>query len=241
MSSKYRVIVTCEHAGNMVPVAFKYLFQQADVELMSHRGWDPGALPIAKKLSSELHAPLFFQVVTRLLIEANRSEDNPELFSEYSNGLKRSVKTYILEKYYHSYRDQVINWIKDEIKNYDIVHLSIHSFTPVLKGNKRTTDLGILIDERKQNELNLASRWQTSWSEQLPQYKVDINKPYGGADDGFTTYLRKLFPKNYAGIEFEFNQKFMPMTNDHPILSVVINSLINTFNKDINQPVPLSA
>ncbi|MEO8932838.1 MAG: N-formylglutamate amidohydrolase, partial [Xanthomarina sp.] len=35
-----------------------------------------------------------------------------------------------------------------------------------------------------------------------------FNYPYLGKADGFTSYLRKQFPKNYLGIEIEVNQKF---------------------------------
>jgi hypothetical protein len=37
---------------------------------------------------------------------------------------------------------------------------------------------------------------------------VRFNYPYLGKADGFTTFMRKQFPKNYIGIEIEVNQKF---------------------------------
>ena len=36
-----------------------------------------------------------------------------------------------------------------------------------------------------------------------PEINVRFNYPYRGAADGFTTYLRKCFPKNYVGFELE--------------------------------------
>ena len=40
-----------------------------------------------------------------------------------------------------------------------------------------------------------------------PELSVRFNYPYLGKADGFPTYLRKLFPDNYSGIELEVNQK----------------------------------
>ena len=45
--------------------------------------------------------------------------------------------------------------------------------------------------------------------DQNPELKIRFNYPYLGKADGFTTYLRKIFPENYIGIELEVNQKFV--------------------------------
>lgn len=210
----------------MVPVAFKYLFSNADVVLMSHRGWDPGALSVAKILAHRLETPFYHYMMTRLLVEVNRSEHHPELFSEYSATLKKSVKKYLIDKYYHPYRHEVTEHIRQEIKHHDVVHIGVHSFTPVLYGNKRSTDIGLLIDESKVNELAFITSWKEQLETLLPNLQIDVNKPYNGADDGFTTYLRKRYEnQGYIGIELEINQKYMPLKEESPIVEALISTL----------------
>ncbi len=77
-------IVTCEHAGNQVPECYSHIFTELTDVLESHRGWDPGALEIARFLATEFNAPLFICEMTRLLIEPNRSLHSHQLYSEYS-------------------------------------------------------------------------------------------------------------------------------------------------------------
>ncbi|MDA0195114.1 MAG: N-formylglutamate amidohydrolase [Bacteroidetes bacterium] len=86
------LVITCEHAGNKIHKDFKYLFKGQKKVLISHRGWDPGALELAKFLSKKSDSVLFQTSISRLLVEANRSDFHPQLFSEYSNPLDPKVK-----------------------------------------------------------------------------------------------------------------------------------------------------
>lgn len=66
------VIVTCEHGGNHIPVRYAALFAAAGDVLKTHRGWDPGALPLARRFAKTLGTPLFFSTTSRLLVDLNR-------------------------------------------------------------------------------------------------------------------------------------------------------------------------
>lgn len=41
-----------------------------------------------------------------------------------------------------------------------IIHIGVHSFTPILNNQKRNTDIGILYDPSRKKERELALRWQ---------------------------------------------------------------------------------
>lgn len=207
---KRKIIITCEHGGNYIPREYKYLFAAHEKELSSHRGWDIGALEVAKYLSRHIPAPLSYQRVSRLLVETNRSTDNEELFSKYAQELDKPIKKYILNKFYYPYRNAVEkNLAKCIDEGYEVLHLSVHSFTPVLNGVERQIDIGLLCDESRWPELEFCQMWQTQIQQLLPEKLTMINVPYNGADDGFTTYLRGKFPvEKYLGIEIEINQKY---------------------------------
>jgi predicted N-formylglutamate amidohydrolase len=205
-----RLLITCEHAGNEVPENYKYIFKNADEVLKSHLGWDPGAAIIAASLGAGLEVPVFLHSTTRLLVEANRSLKKPQLFSQYSDQLEPSIKSFILDKYYHPYRNAVTTSIAKSIEShFEVAHFSIHSFTPIWDGEVRSTDIGILYDPDRKPEAKIALQLQEKLKRLAPLLTIDMNEPYKGTDDGFTTQLRTQFPiKSYSGIEIEINQRF---------------------------------
>jgi predicted N-formylglutamate amidohydrolase len=203
---KPTLLVSCEHAGNEVPERYSTLFSEAKAVLASHRGWDPGALEVARFLAAELPARLFSMPVTRLLIEMNRSLDNPQLFSEFSDGLAEEEKTKLIDQYYFPYRNSIEQAIGKTRGG--VIHLSIHSFTPVLNGAVRQVDVGLLFDPDRKPELQFCSALKRNLGRELTELTIAFNEPYKGTDDGLTTFLRKKFPGNkYLGIELEMNQK----------------------------------
>jgi predicted N-formylglutamate amidohydrolase len=206
---KRHLLLTCEHAGNEVPADYRHLFKGKEEILFSHKAMDFGALRLAKHLSSEIHLPLHYTRISRLLVEANRSLESDELFSDYSIGLSEKEKQAILSKFYHPHRKMVEEVIRQEVAvGKQVVHLAIHSFTPVLDGEVREADIGILFDPKRPSEKELAQNLQSKFSDMNQQRKVCFNLPYPGSDDGFPTYLRNKFSdKEYAGFEIEVNQK----------------------------------
>lgn len=200
-------IFTCEHAGNDIPDDLKDTFRQHEKILDSHLGWDPGAWNTATLLASGLNAPLFGTFTSRLVVEANRSMDNPQLFSEFTRLFSEEQKNNLLQSYYFPYRNKVEAAICNASK--PVLHLSMHSFTPVWKGDIRKVDVGLLFDPARKMETEFCQKLQLSLQTQFPELIVKLNEPYQGIDDGFTTYLRTKFQDaTYGGIEIEVNQKF---------------------------------
>jgi predicted N-formylglutamate amidohydrolase len=200
--------VTCEHAGYSVPDRFRNLFLGQEKILQSHRGWDPGALILAKAVSDGLNAPFYFYPITRLLIEPNRSEKNPSLLSEFSRSLPEDDLRHLLECYYRPYRDGVYRHInKFTLQKKSVLHISVHTFTPNFKGKERKFDIGLLYDPSRATEKEFSRQFKTSLKRIDPECKVRMNKPYLGKSDGLTTWLRKEFDDDlYTGIELEVNQ-----------------------------------
>jgi predicted N-formylglutamate amidohydrolase len=202
------LIITCEHAGNQVPARYNHIFADIKNVLDSHRGWDPGAVDIARFLATECNAPLFSCDTTRLLIETNRSLHSHQLYSEYSKKLYETDHDDILNQYYYPYRNAVEEVIAKVSK--PALHLSIHTFTPVLNGHIRKVDIGLLFDPKRKKEVDFCQALADDLEQHLPYLHIDFNEPYKGTDDGFTSYLRTKFNDDeYLGIEIEVNQKYI--------------------------------
>ena len=58
------LVITCEHGGNFIPIAYKELFPDQEL-LDTHRGFDPGALSMAKALATAFAAPLVAATISR--------------------------------------------------------------------------------------------------------------------------------------------------------------------------------
>lgn len=205
----YALLITCEHAGNIIPNQYQLLFAGQDEVLASHEGWDPGAWDVAAFLGEQLNAKPIGCPTSRLLIEANRSLHHPQLFSRFTNSLNEKEKEALIKEIYLPYRKQVERKIAASSK--PLLHLSIHSFTPVFHGQVRQVEIGLLFDPARKSEAHFCMQLKDKLQQHQADLNVQFNQPYLGTDDGFTTHLRSLYPDDqYLGIEIEINQKFLP-------------------------------
>ena len=207
-SNKVALVLSCEHAGKTVPAKYRKLFKGKQSVLDSHRGWDPGAIELARAIAKETGAPLVANTVSRLVVETNRSVPSPQLFSEFTRKLPREEKNALLKSHYHPHRGAVEAVVKSALRTHArVVHVGVHTFTPVLNGKKRTTDIGLLFDPARKAEEDFCEVWLHALHWEAPLLRVKKNYPYKGSSDGLTTALRKKFAASrYVGIEIEVNQ-----------------------------------
>jgi predicted N-formylglutamate amidohydrolase len=190
-----------------VPKAYRYLFAADPSVLTTHRGYDIGIAPVARQLAARLDVPLTVCRTSRLLIEPNRSLHHRSLFSPSSRDLPQAEKLWLIEHIWRPHRQAVAKSVASHIRaGRRVLHLALHSFTPILKGCVRTTDLGLLYDPQREAEKNVALSLQQILS-QTTNLRIRRNYPYRGSADGLTTTLRRTFtPRDYLGLEIELNQ-----------------------------------
>lgn len=210
-------IITCEHGGNRIPAPYRPYFSGHEKLLQTHRGYDPGALPMARAFASVLTAPLYYSTVSRLLVELNRSPRHAHLFSEITKPLPPQIRSDIARRYYWPYRTEIENRIAQAVEGgRPVIHISSHSFTPELNGEVRNADIGLLYDSKRAGEAVLCRRWRTALKQHAPELRVRMNYPYSGSSDGLTAALRKRFAsESYIGIELELNQLHAQMGSAH--------------------------
>lgn len=203
------LLLSCEHGGNEVPPAYQSLFGDFAEQLETHRGYDIGALELARRLSAALGAPLVEATLTRLLVDLNRSLHNRRtLFSDVTRALPQKEKDRIVQRYYLPYRRQVryeIEWLLARHRR--VVHIAVHSFTPELKGERRNAEIGLLYDPQRRREADFCRQWQAHLRKLAPAIRVRRNYPYRGVSDALVTTLRRSLPEDsYLGLELEVNQ-----------------------------------
>lgn len=201
-------LITCEHGGNRIPGRYRKLFSGFEALLQTHRGYDAGALTMARDLARSLGAPLFVATTSRLLVDLNRSIGHPRIYSDATRDAPATVRREILQSHYLPYRDKVEAEISAAVERGSrVIHIASHSFTPELDGVVRNADIGLLYDPARSEEAALCRAWQAQLAAVAPDLKVRRNYPYTGRSDGFTAYLRRRFQaESYLGIELEINQ-----------------------------------
>ena len=205
-------LVSCEHASNRLPAGY-----ELDRELLRlHIAWDPGAPRVARRLAEAFSAPLHLGRWSRLLVDLNRPVGNRDLIRTrawghpipFNRRLSPQDKERRIERYYRPYREAIEKEIDATIARAGrAVHVAVHSFTPVLNGHVRPTDIGLLFDPERPPETRVARAMKRDLARRTG-LAVHLNLPYRGTSDGLLPACRKdRAPDLYLGIELEINQK----------------------------------
>ncbi len=236
MAERRQLFISCEHGGNQVPAYYQAYFLGQKERLASHQGYDPGALPLARMLARELASPLKKSETTRLLVDLNRSRNSRTLFSDISRRLDQAEKVRLITEQYLPYREQVTEKINSWIvAGAQVVHLSVHSFTPVLYGTPRNADVGLLYNPGRIEEKRFCQAWKRLLKQRLPELRIRANYPYRGTADGLVSSLRGLFnSQDYLGIELELNQAQLGAGKrfPHALQSGLLETLRELFPSD---------
>ncbi|MGH9461756.1 MAG: N-formylglutamate amidohydrolase [Vicinamibacteria bacterium] len=227
VAARDRLVLTCEHGGNRIPREYARLFRGAKRLLDSHRGWDPGALGVARFLARRFRLPLRSVTWSRLLVESNRAPTNRRIWSRFTAGLPTEDRTHILESYWWPHRLEVQKALRTVLAGQRrAVHIAVHSFTPVYDGELRNADIGLLYDSRRSREKGFCTRWEEILEQLDPEIRVRRNYPYRGAADGLTTWLRRRLPeRDYVGVELELNQALLASRRRDHLKRLIAQSL----------------
>ncbi|MDP3705568.1 MAG: N-formylglutamate amidohydrolase [Legionellaceae bacterium] len=202
------LVLSCEHAVNTVPPNYAGLFQRHESLLKTHRATDFGALDITTQMSETLRCEYTQSAVTRLLIDCNRSLTHSRCFSKVTKHLSSTEKQSLIDQYYLPFRQQTKHIIDRHIANNEqVLHLSVHTFAPILKGLIQNAGIGLLYDFRRHGEKEVARVWHGLLLQETPEYRIRMNYPFPGNSDSFTSSLRHDYAeRDYLGMEMDVNQ-----------------------------------
>jgi predicted N-formylglutamate amidohydrolase len=203
------VVLICEHASNRIPDAYLGL-GLSEVQRRMHIAWDPGALEVATDLAQRLDAPLVYARYSRLLLDLNRapgaadaialsSEDIPIPGNHGIGAAEQQLRQRQIYQPFHAAIDALLE--RRLRAGVPTAVVSIHSFTPVYRGQPRPWQVGVIAqhDRRLADGLLAALRRESGLC-------VGDNQPYAPADGVYHTIERHGEARRLPCVMIEIRQ-----------------------------------
>ncbi|HET7609741.1 MAG TPA: N-formylglutamate amidohydrolase [Gammaproteobacteria bacterium] len=216
-----------------MPAAYAPLFAGAADVLATHRGYDLGAREVARAFGRRLGVTPFVGTTTRLVVDLNRSPGNRSVFSAYTRPLSAVECEAALASHYWPYRNAVEDSVARAVGAGEaVLHVSAHSFTPVLRGEVRNCDVGFLYDPREAGEVRFVESWYAALAAAAPRLTLRRNYPYRGVSDSLVTHLRRRYAgRGYVGMELEVNQKHVGSASWRALVAVLAATLVTAVER----------
>jgi predicted N-formylglutamate amidohydrolase len=180
-------LLVCDHASCAVPRSLGTLGLPPE-QLVRHIAWDIGVAELTQTLSARFDAPAVLSGYSRLVVDPNRALEDPTLIPVVSDdvvvpgnrGLNAADVRQRVDALYRPYHDTIktmvatmhdrdaAGWVVPAI-------VSIHSFTPEMRGVARPWHVGVLWDRDPRIPLPLIDRLRASG-----RWVIGDNEPYSG-------------------------------------------------------------
>ncbi len=202
------LLVSCEHAGH--ETYSENLSIQDRTILKSHWGWDKGAAEVAKEIAMHFGAFSILGRQSRLVCDLNRLPSN-------ENWIRTEVSGHPLAFNRKLERQEIIHRHRKIFLPYHkLLHaqaaihksigkqsslISVHSMTPVFKGEIREMDLAVVHGGCQHEAESLAAVFESAG------LKVAINKPYSGLEGELSPLHKLSFRHKMPVLWLELNQR----------------------------------
>lgn len=179
------VLFVCDHASRRIPRALGGLGISAE-DSARHIAWDIGAADVAKALAARFNARAILANYSRLVVDLNRAPADPTFIPAISDGtvipgnreLSPAAVAERVESLFRPYHDAVAAAMTAlKRRGPPPALVSVHSFTPVFKGERRPWHVGVLWDR----DPRMAAPFMLGLWER-PGIVVGDNEPYSGRD-----------------------------------------------------------
>lgn len=185
------LVLVADHASNRVPEELGDLGLPA-AEFRRHIAYDIGVEAVTRALAACLGVPAVLSRVSRLVIDANRGDDDPTLVMRLSDGavipgnarIDQAERRRRIEAYWRPYDEAIRDTVDLAFAaGRPPILLAMHSFTPIWRGWPRPWHCGVLWDADPRLPDLLIERLRGD-----PSLVVGDNEPYDGALAGDTMY-----------------------------------------------------
>jgi len=202
------ILLVCDHAAHFLPRAVGTL-GLSEAELSRHIAWDIGIAEVTRALATRLDAPAVLSHFSRLLIDPNRALDDPTLIPRLSDGvivpgncdLSPAARQARIDGFHRPYHRAIGRLLDDMIARGPApAVISMHSFTPVMKGAERPWQVCVLWNQDPRIPIPLLAGLRGQG------LCVGDNEPYSGRDGhGYTLHVQAE-PRGLANVLIELRQ-----------------------------------
>jgi predicted N-formylglutamate amidohydrolase len=237
------LLLVCDHASNFVPRALANLgLERPDLE--RHIAFDIGIEGVAERLSALLDVPLVITHFSRLICDPNRPPDDPTIAPAISDGTlipgNRDLAPEALEErlatFYRPYHAAISGALDGLLaEGLRPALISLHSMTPMLRGERRPWETSILWNDDPRLPLPMIARLRGLG------LTVGDNQPYAGNDGHGNTVHFHAEPRGLANILFEIRQDLIDTPKGQEdwavLLAEELSAMIPTidFSEDWNR------
>lgn len=237
-------IVEGDRAGGMLLVADHAKRDMPDeygdlglppAEFERHIAYDIGVEMLTRRLAAITGVPAVMAGFSRLLIDPNRGEDDPTLIRQVYDGtvipgnypMSDAERTRRLDGFYRPYDDAIgalVASVAHESGTSPFI-VSLHSFTPVMKGRRRPWHVGILWDSDPRAPVPLIEALSSD-----PSIVVGDNEPYDGALRGDTMF-RHAIVNGFAHVLIEIRQDLIATQEDADAWAQRLAPVLDAINR----------
>ncbi len=175
-------LLVCDHASRRIPAALGTMGLDP-FALRCHLALDIGAGALTQRLAQTLSATAVLCQYSRLVVDCNRLLMDPSAYLEFGDGIvvpgNRNLhpqdKQVRADEIYWPYHEAVESQVERlGAQGRPPIFVSVHSFTPVLNGECRIWEMGVLWDtDRVTAEIFVHDLREAG-------YHVGDNEPYSG-------------------------------------------------------------
>ena len=223
------VLLVCDHASHRFPrslgtMGLDYLNRH------SHVVHDIGAGTLVEMLANNLGVTAVLCQYSRLIVDCNRELVDHNAFLKFNDGvdipanhnLRSDEKEKRASEIYWPYHNAIegqIGRLKDQGIN--PVFISVHSFSPVINGEARKWEIGVLWDKDSTTaEFFLSNLGEAG-------YFVGDNKPYSGKDPEDFTIDHHAEPSGLPHVGIEIRQDLIHHSDGIKRISGILQKTIN--------------
>jgi predicted N-formylglutamate amidohydrolase len=224
------VLFICDHAANALPPRYGTLgLDPGDLE--RHIAYDIGAAWVTRQLAAIFEAPAILSTFSRLLIDPNRGADDPTLVPKLSDrqiipgNAKARDEEIALRRmaFWLPYRAAISAKIEAMLAAGPVpVVLSIHSFTPLWRGEPRPWQIGVLWDSDPRFALPLIEALAAEG------IATGDNEPYDGALVG-DTLDEEVTRRGLAGLLIEIRQDLLDTEENAKVWAKRLAGILGPF------------
>ncbi|HYD65041.1 N-formylglutamate amidohydrolase [Azospirillum sp.] len=203
------VVLVCDHASPAVPRSLDRL-GLGEEQFARHIAYDIGAAEVTRLLSARFAAPAVLSGYSRLIIDLNRALEDSTAVPVVSDdvvvpgnrALDAEDTRRRVEAFFTPYHDAVAAVIAGKRAQGQVpALLSIHSFTPEMRGVQRPWHVGVLWDHDPRIPIPLIERLRADG-----RWVVGDNEPYSGRNTLGGTVETHATPAGLPNVLIEVRQ-----------------------------------